>query len=254
MKKAIVGVFLVTLLASTNKSLAWGREGHHIISQLAFQMLKPATQEKYLKILNGISVDSAGIWMDAVRGKAPYTSLDVTHYINAEKGEAIDFTATNNVYWELNQVLASLKEKDNIAQFTQQEQVLILTHLVEDLHQPLHVGYGVDRGGNGVFVQYNNKKYNLHALWDYGIIEQTQITKDEVWNSIESMWGCKKKKIQRIDLKVWMNDARTHLDQVYKIENDNIDKKYEKNARKIIKRQLAYAALRLAAAIEQAIG
>jgi hypothetical protein len=41
---------------------------------------------------------------------------------------------------------------------------------------------------------------------------------------------------------------------VYKIENDNIDKKYEKNARKIIKRQLAYAALRLAAAIEQAIG
>ena len=254
MKKAIVGIFCVTLLISSHKVLAWGREGHHIISQLAFQMLKPATQEKYLKILNGISVDSAGIWMDAVRGKTPYTSLDVTHYINAEKGEAIDFTATNNVYWELNQVLTALKEKDNKAQFTQQEQVLILTHLVEDLHQPLHVGYGVDRGGNSVFVQYNNKKYNLHALWDYGIIEQTQITKDEVWNSIESMWGCKKKKIQRIDLKVWMNDARTHLDQVYKIENDNIDKKYEKNARKIIKKQLAYAALRLAAAIEQSIG
>jgi hypothetical protein len=137
---------------------------------------------------------------------------------------------------------------------TKQEQVLILTHLIEDLHQPLHVGYGVDRGGNSVMVQYNNKQYNLHALWDYGIIEQTHISKEELWATIQSMWGCTKKSIQRKPLEEWLIQSRIPLEQVYNFKNDTIDKKYETRARRIIKKQMIAAALRLAATIEKYLG
>ncbi len=253
MKKTIWIVIVIAFLTPTTKTFAWGRDGHHIISQLAFQMLKPETQAKYVSILNGISIDSASIWMDAVKGKQPYTYLDVTHYINAEKGMNFDFTATNNVYAELNLVFAAL-QNNVVNNPTKQEQVLILTHLIEDLHQPLHVGYGVDRGGNSVMVQYNNKKYNLHALWDYGIIEQTHISKEELWANIQSMWGCTKKSIQRKPLEEWLIQSRVPLAQVYNFKNDTIDKKYETRARRIIKKQMIAAALRLAATIEKYLG
>ena len=41
-----------------------------------------------------------------------------------------------------------------------------IAHLVGDIHQPLHVGFAEDRGGNSVEVRFNGRKENLHSLWD----------------------------------------------------------------------------------------
>ena len=37
----------------------------------------------------------------------------------------------------------------------QKKNLFILFHLVGDIHQPLHVGYSSDKGGNEVQVQFN---------------------------------------------------------------------------------------------------
>jgi hypothetical protein len=55
-----------------------------------------------------------------------------------------------------------------------------LIHFVGDLHQPLHAGENYDRGGNDMQVEFmgqatnsfNRKPWNLHAVWDSGILEQ----------------------------------------------------------------------------------
>ncbi len=44
-----------------------------------------------------------------------------------------------------------------------------------DLHQPLHMGYGNDKGGNKMQINYNFRGTNLHSLWDSGIIEYKKI-------------------------------------------------------------------------------
>ena len=49
--------------------------------------------------------------------------------------------------------------------------LLELFHLIGDLHQPLHVGFGEDKGGNTFEVQFNDKGSNLHKVWDSEIIE-----------------------------------------------------------------------------------
>lgn len=45
-----------------------------------------------------------------------------------------------------------------------------LIHVVGDTHQPLHCGYGYDRGGNDVKVTFFGKQTELHAVWDTGMI------------------------------------------------------------------------------------
>jgi hypothetical protein len=43
-------------------------------------------------------------------------------------------------------------------------------HFVGDVHQPLHAGYGDDRGGNSYQLQAFMRGSNLHAVWDTGLI------------------------------------------------------------------------------------
>jgi hypothetical protein len=47
-----------------------------------------------------------------------------------------------------------------------------LGHWVGDVHQPLHVSFDDDRGGNLVAVEGPCSKANLHAVWDKCIIEK----------------------------------------------------------------------------------
>ena len=46
-----------------------------------------------------------------------------------------------------------------------------VVHLVEDAHQPMHVGDRRDRGGNNVQLQFFRDEYtNLHQVWDSGLL------------------------------------------------------------------------------------
>ena len=47
-----------------------------------------------------------------------------------------------------------------------------LGHWVGDVHQPLHVSFDDDRGGNLVAIEGACTKANLHAVWDTCIIEK----------------------------------------------------------------------------------
>lgn len=52
--------------------------------------------------------------------------------------------------------------------------LVFLVHLVGDLHQPLHVGFRDDRGGNDVIVHYLHfgSCFNLHQVWDQYLIQR----------------------------------------------------------------------------------
>jgi hypothetical protein len=52
------------------------------------------------------------------------------------------------------------------------EALKYLGHWVGDVHQPLHVSFEDDRGGNEVGISGGLCNWNLHAVWDRCIIEQ----------------------------------------------------------------------------------
>ena len=46
-----------------------------------------------------------------------------------------------------------------------------VVHLLEDAHQPMHVGDRRDRGGNNVQLQFFRDEFtNLHQVWDSGLL------------------------------------------------------------------------------------
>ena len=60
-------------------------------------------------------------------------------------------------------------------QKTRDERTLALRfiiHIIGDLHQPLHVGNGIDRGGNDVKVTWFGEQSNLHTVWDSKMIDR----------------------------------------------------------------------------------
>lgn len=41
---------------------------------------------------------------------------------------------------------------------------MFLAHFVGDVHQPLHVGFADDEGGNTVIIHWYRRKTNLHHV------------------------------------------------------------------------------------------
>jgi hypothetical protein len=51
-----------------------------------------------------------------------------------------------------------------------EEAVRFVIHFHGDIHQPLHVGFGADEGGNKIEGEYFGQSTNLHEVWDTLII------------------------------------------------------------------------------------
>jgi hypothetical protein len=62
-----------------------------------------------------------------------------------------------------------------------------VTHFVGDVHQPLHVSYEIDEGGNSVDVEFFTSCTNLHSLWDSGMIYHYEDETDSDWEDIAKM-------------------------------------------------------------------
>jgi hypothetical protein len=75
----------------------------------------------------------------------------------------------------LKQFTETLKNK-NASRADKQLAIKMIVHIIGDLHQPLHAGNGTDRGGNDVDVEFFWEDYNLHRVWDSGLIDRKQLS------------------------------------------------------------------------------
>lgn len=60
-----------------------------------------------------------------------------------------------------------------------------VVHLEGDAHQPLHAGYGDDKGGNTCQVRWDGRGSNLHHVWDTGMIETFELDSSALAKQIE---------------------------------------------------------------------
>lgn len=117
-------------------------------------------------------------WPDTIHGWAPWSST--LHYINptqdappnhCEYGEH-GFVNERNVVTALYNYTSILSHPpSNTTDFaaTRDFALRMVTHLVGDMSQPLHLT-GRARGGNDVWVQFEGRKARLHSVWDSQIL------------------------------------------------------------------------------------
>ena len=231
------------------KTLAWGKEGHHMVIEIAYRFLSIGAREKLVNYLQGMSIDEASVWMDVEKNNPQYKYLKHTHYIDINSGDSFDPNLRDNLYFELTKVMQDLNTQANQSRVTLD--LLILIHLVGDLHQPLHIGYSTDRGGNTIPISINGKSMNLHEAWDSGIINETHITIDDIFQLYSTTPKTQIDSIEKGNIQDWLMDTRSQLKFVYAFNGIGLDEKYVNNASVIIKTQILKAGLRLSVLLEK---
>ena len=161
-------------LASASAA-AWGPQGHRLVAGLAESRLSAAARaeaERLLALEPGATLASVSMWADENRTLA----TGPWHYVNFVRGEACRYDATRVCVEGQCIVGAIERQRAVLASRAPDDERLLalkyLVHLVTDAHQPLHGGFGDDRGGNTVPVELSGLPTNLHAVWDTGLIEQ----------------------------------------------------------------------------------
>lgn len=229
---------------------AYSITGHTIISNIASSELDSATRMHVLAALDGKSFEQAGLWMDEVRHDHKYDFMRNWHFINIEKGQNYTDGSSDNIIFALNKVLRDFDGKNKLSSEQIKTNLLILFHLIADLHQPLHVGYGDDRGGNEMQVNFAGKGTNLHRVWDDFIIQNQNIKLDDCLGYVNQLTEDEKKRICNINLVDWMNESRSLLDDVYNFNGHVLNEEYMSRMKPVVEKLLAKAGLRLAAILK----
>lgn len=174
-------LFLTAILISSN-AFAWGPIGHRVVGEIAEKHLDVEVLLKVQGILKGESLARVSTWSDEIKSE-PQT------YSNTFNWHFTDWKDEDHVHDETKsegKLLTSIREqlavlKDPAASQDMKAFALkFVVHLVGDVHMPLHVGNGIDRGGNACRVLFHNKETNLHALWDEGMIEFNKLSFTEL--------------------------------------------------------------------------
>lgn len=248
MRKVIPLLILALFLAP--KAFGWGQIGHRVVGHIAEQHLSPEAQERLDELLGGESLAQASTWMDEIRSDDAYDYTGTWHWVTIPDGMRYAETDKNpdgDALGKTKEIIGAL-EADTLSVEKEREYVRFLVHLVGDLHQPLHVGTGDDRGGNEETVIWFGEPSNLHRVWDSGMIDQKQLSFTELARfSTETVDDAQLDEWADAAPEEWAHESMTYRDQVYDLPQDReIGYEYAYRNFDTLKKRLVQSGVRLA--------
>lgn len=281
-----------SLAVPATDALAYGPEGHALVADMAQLNLNPSALAETLRLLaleNAKGLDDVSSWADDYRSTHPETAQ--SHFVDIPLTEqsydeqrdchfdkdgkhSADATCVVARLAFFAQVLADHTRPDA-------DRLVALkwvTHLVGDIHQPLHAEDNLDRGGNSIGMVFNGKaNTNLHAVWDGGMIEQTygwtlgpnysfdhvavKKAADDLNAAISAdqrrSWMPRQELLAN-DIVQWANESHTLAEAAYlslpTARSDGWDTRYQALFWPVVRLQLEKASVRLAAVLNGALG
>jgi len=255
MKKLLTTSVFVFLIAT--QSFAWGQLGHYLIGYMAEKQMKRSVRKKVEKVLSPMSLGRSGTWMDEIRSDSAFDYANSWHYMTSKNGEYDESIQEKggNVYAEINRIKSELKA-GNLDPQKEAELLKMLIHMVEDIHQPLHVGNGEDRGGNDVKLEYFGRSTNLHAVWDSGILDGKAMSYTEIGDELSRRLNKDLIAGYRAGgMDTWLAEAVAARPLVYNLPEDKkISYSYGYKYTPLLEERLIAASVRLAQILEEIYG
>ncbi|KAG2401205.1 Endonuclease 2 [Vigna angularis] len=179
----LVTLSFILLLPNTK---GWGEDGHAIVCRIAQSRLSDSAADAVKNLLPKYAQnDLASVcsWADRVRFYLHWSSA--LHFADTpdklcnfqydrdckdqdgEKGRCVvgaikNYTDQLLDYGKDTQCKPLLELTTSIYNLTQA--LLFLSHFMGDVHQPLHVGFTSDKGGNLINIHWYRRKQNLHHV------------------------------------------------------------------------------------------
>ena len=207
-------------IGPARQALAWGRMGHRASTQLAETRLTPKARALIRELLEpGESLADASTWADENSESIPGSAA--WHYVNVPISAAsysprdCHDNCVVSRFEEFRRILA-----DPHAPKPRRRMALrYVVHLVEDAHQPMHVGDRRDRGGNNLELQFFRDDYtNLHQVWDSGLLRNGHRNECELVDDLIDL--ARKPEARdwtRGHIEDWVNESLEAARQAYRI-------------------------------------
>ncbi|MGN0212053.1 MAG: S1/P1 nuclease [Muribaculaceae bacterium] len=170
MKKTVFSFSFVLWALSC---LAWGQKGHDVVAFIAEKHLDAKVLARVEAVLGNHSTVYYSNWLDNASHTDEYAYTKTWHYKNVDANESYANARLNpkgDVVRAITDISNMLRE-GNLAPEKEKVYLMMLIHLVGDLHQPMHMGHADDLGGNKHNVIYFNRDSNLHSVWDNALVE-----------------------------------------------------------------------------------
>jgi hypothetical protein len=267
--RLIVGLLLV-LLPISSDAWAWGDEGHKVICEIAFRLVQPNTRAEIKKLIRNDdrfkSFSDSCTWPDHPRQRASEHFLNLPRDADGLHSEACP-GATPCVVTAIKKDFEVLSS-NSASQAQKLASLKFLGHWVGDIHQPLHVSFEDDRGGNSIGVT-GECGSNLHSAWDTclvlkavgddadqaatDLLKTVTPAKTETWTRSEPMdWANESFAIAEQAQTKYCTRQGASCDQpAWKV---TIDAAYVAANAPIVREQLQKAGVRLAHLLDAALG
>lgn len=239
---------------------SWGFAGHEYIGHSSYAYLTDQARswvDRKLAYLDEPSLATSATWADRVRGTTEGEGLGPLHFANIPP-HAVEFDMQRDCPERRCVVGAAFDALDVLFDPTQDDaaqadQLRKLTHWITDIHQPLHLGFAEDRGGNDVVVLFNGEEHNLHRVWDTLILVEKDLPAPTEFAAMHELPAAEDDWYQAIQ--DWATEANqlareyaySGMEQGQPLTDEYID-----NARQVIRKQLARSAQRMAQLINHA--
>mmetsp|Transcript_124 Transcript_124/g.153 ORF Transcript_124/g.153 Transcript_124/m.153 type:complete len:338 (+) Transcript_124:29-1042(+) len=201
--KGFSQVLLIALIIGfCSPVYAWGSDGHQMVAQVANGYLTNTTLNQIAKQLNGYTLANISTWPDNYDHSSAGEWSSQLHFVN-NPTTALNFSYDSCIppYAEpygcviaaitnFTHVLQTNYDNDYYEKCTDTSDsdepcpLSFVTHFLGDSHQPLHVAYEIDEGGNYVDVEYDNSCTNLHSVWDSRLLYTYEDDNDLDWYGV----------------------------------------------------------------------
>lgn len=252
--RSIFGLFIVMLYAC--QAVAWGPKGHDVVAYIAEQHLSKKALKNVEQVLDGRSMVYVANWMDNASYSDEYAYTKTWHYVNVDPAEESyaesDKASTGDVVTAINAIVERLKTGDLTAE-EERAELMMLIHLVGDMHCPMHAGYKSDKGGNGTQVKYFGKSKKLHSVWDSEIVESAHRWSYSEWQeNIDRANKKQQKMMAQGSPNEWIEETVVLARDVYEhsVGGGNLSYDYVAHYAPVIEQQFLKGGLRLAKLLE----
>lgn len=248
---------LTLALCISLSAMAWGPKGHDTVAYIAEQNLSRRALKKAQRVLGGHSLVYVANWMDNASHTDEYAHTSTWHYVNVDANEGSyaesKKEAKGDVVVAINNAVERLKSGELSAE-EEKVELMMLIHMVGDMHCPMHAGHKADRGGNGTQVKYFGKQKKLHSVWDSEIVESAHRWSYSEWAEQVDRVKCRERKaLKQGTPNDWIEETVVLAADIYEnsTTGKNLSYDYVAQYAPIIERQFLKGGLRLAALLEE---
>ena len=172
-------------VACATPAFGWGETGHRIVARIADGLLTDQARARVRALLHGNSLEGVSVFADHYRlldtNTAPWHFVDIP--VSSSRYDRVrDCREHHGCVVEALEHFKTVLTDSHSSVSNRAFALMFVVHLVGDLHQPLHCADNNDRGGNEVKVIFFGETngpsgglWNLHAVWDVGLIEHSDL-------------------------------------------------------------------------------